>query len=142
MFSSIVKPPAAEIRDAGKDTGKDAGKAQKYSTTKPVEKKKERWVNQFAALSVDEFGVEVEGLKEEEPEPNAVERNSEWDDVDIMIDMEWFMIRCFLFDLDIIMRHVIVAWDEFRANTVTFRSDRNHEPGRYPGDQTFQHAST
>ncbi|KAJ3112407.1 hypothetical protein HDU96_004586 [Phlyctochytrium bullatum] len=76
--------------------------------------------NRFSALSVEDAMTETDETFEKEPEPKpaALDARKEWEELDIIRDTEWFMIQCFIADLDNLMGHVRSAWDDFKEHSV------------------------
>ncbi|KAJ3112401.1 hypothetical protein HDU96_004580 [Phlyctochytrium bullatum] len=86
----------------------------------PTKEDEDEPENRFSALSVEDAVAETDEPFEEEPEPTPAppEKRKEWEHVDIAKDTEWFMIRCFIADLENLMRHVRSAWEDFKEHTV------------------------
>ncbi|KAJ3093247.1 hypothetical protein HDU96_002457, partial [Phlyctochytrium bullatum] len=121
-FVEVLKEMRAMFSRSGKKVSPNNNVKNNASEQKgkQAQKKDGEPVNRFEALSIDEVVSETDETfgTELEPAVAPAEKRKEWEDVDIAKDTEWFMIRCFLSDLDNLMGHVRSAWDDFKEYTV------------------------
>ncbi|KAJ3097835.1 hypothetical protein HDU96_000238, partial [Phlyctochytrium bullatum] len=98
--------------DAGPTTG----------MPKKAAKKEETLVNQFSVLSVDidetgPISCDTEEAAERE-EPDPVQREEKKSNIDIDVDTQWFVIRCFMYEASELVQEVIDSWSDYKKGTV------------------------